>query len=599
MKKNISAKWIAAMLIAVAIALAGCGGAETNENLQNGSEATETSTTPSDTAEASRPDAMPVPSLTPAPEAAVPPAQPDVPDGAEEHEHTYVKVNEVSPTCVSDGYAEYECSCGDTYRETLPALGHSFVNYISNNDATCTEDGTKTAVCEHPGCKETSTVADVGSAKGHRYSKEVTVQPTCSEKGAARYTCTSCGHSYTETLQALGHDFTHYVSNGDATCTEDGTKTAVCNHKGCHETHTVADVGSAKGHRYSKEVTKQPTCTEKGVAKYTCTSCGHSYTETLQALGHDFTHYVSNNDATCTEDGTKTAVCNHKGCRETSTITDVGSAKGHSFKVEIVPPCGDREGYSIYTCACGYSYKDCYVYSAIPDKMMDNSLLRALAYTGYDVNALKKAQLLYNLKYISGELEENRPEILSGIHYSDSGLGTVIRYDPVLGKNVPDIEKMKATGMSCTSFVEYYFLNYLRNVEGVKNGKLMTLHYEARMSFVYGTNRYGDLWTEICERAVREGCAAACYSGLSDSQNNTPAYQSIYNKIRIGTLIRFGNEDSPYIHYAIYAGTYNGRHYVIHVGNDRGPEITLVDYMGKEDSEIRSWPVAFYTFAFV
>ena len=39
--------------------------------------------------------------------------------------------------------------------------GHTFTNYISNNNATCTADGTETATCEY--CDETHTRVDEGS----------------------------------------------------------------------------------------------------------------------------------------------------------------------------------------------------------------------------------------------------------------------------------------------------------------------------------------------------------------------------------------------------------------------------------------------------
>ncbi|MBO5906676.1 MAG: hypothetical protein J6Q85_00795 [Clostridia bacterium] len=45
-----------------------------------------------------------------------------------------------------------------------------------------------------------------------------------------------------------GHSFTSYTSNGDATCTADGTKTAKCDR--CDVTDTVDDVGSQKGHHF-------------------------------------------------------------------------------------------------------------------------------------------------------------------------------------------------------------------------------------------------------------------------------------------------------------------------------------------------------------
>ncbi|MBQ8430933.1 MAG: leucine-rich repeat domain-containing protein, partial [Clostridia bacterium] len=49
----------------------------------------------------------------------------------------------------------------------------------------------------------------------------------------------------------LNHSHTNYVSNGDATCTEDGTETAICDRIGCSEPHTRVDEGSKLGHSYN------------------------------------------------------------------------------------------------------------------------------------------------------------------------------------------------------------------------------------------------------------------------------------------------------------------------------------------------------------
>ena len=46
-------------------------------------------------------------------------------------------------------------------------IGHSFTNYVSNNDATCTADGTKTATCDR--CDVTDTKPDTGTKKPHNY----------------------------------------------------------------------------------------------------------------------------------------------------------------------------------------------------------------------------------------------------------------------------------------------------------------------------------------------------------------------------------------------------------------------------------------------
>ena len=106
------------------------------------------------------------------------------------HTHVLTHVEAKDATCTKPGNIEYwHCEGCDKYfsddaattaitqqQTVVNALGHSFTHYVSNNDATCTEDGTKTAKCDR--CDVTDTVADVGSATGHvlevRNKKEAT-----------------------------------------------------------------------------------------------------------------------------------------------------------------------------------------------------------------------------------------------------------------------------------------------------------------------------------------------------------------------------------------------------------------------------------------
>lgn len=113
---------------------------------------------------------------------------------------------------------------------------HNF-QYVSDGNATCTADGTKTGVCSAENCGARSTVTDEGSK--------------------------------------LQHSFTKYTSDGNATCTADGTKTALCDYN-CGAKDTAADPGSKLGHTYVSAVTK-PTVNSKGYTTYTCKVCGHSY----------------------------------------------------------------------------------------------------------------------------------------------------------------------------------------------------------------------------------------------------------------------------------------------------------------------------------
>ena len=88
--------------------------------------------------------------------------------------------------------------------ELVAVTTHHYDNYVSNDDASCTHDGTKIGTCSVPGCTKTHTIPDPGTMKEH--------------------------------------SFTNYISNNDATYDADGTKTAKCDH--CDATDTIPDPGS-------------------------------------------------------------------------------------------------------------------------------------------------------------------------------------------------------------------------------------------------------------------------------------------------------------------------------------------------------------------
>ena len=208
-------------------------------------------------------------------------------------------------TCTGKGVRTYTCT-GSTHTRTedIPALNHSFAGqeYVSDNNATCGQDGTKTVKCVRygtGGCMETDTVPDTGSK--------------------------------------LGHSFEDYVSDNNATCEQDGTKTAKCvryGTGGCTETDTVTDTGSKLGHLFEDYVSNNDaTCEQDGTKTARCVRYGtggcmatDTVTDTDSKLGHLFEDYVSNNDATYAHDGTKTAKCvRYDQCGETHTMPDEGS----------------------------------------------------------------------------------------------------------------------------------------------------------------------------------------------------------------------------------------------------------------------------------
>ena len=90
-----------------------------------------------------------------------------------------------------------ECArCG----EAKEALGHSFTNYAPDNNATCTEDGTKTAKCDR--CDVTDTVVDEGSALNHDWTDWYVTNPaTPSVPGEERRDCQRAGCDCFETRE--------------------------------------------------------------------------------------------------------------------------------------------------------------------------------------------------------------------------------------------------------------------------------------------------------------------------------------------------------------------------------------------------------------
>ena len=172
-------------------------------------------------------------------------------------------------------------------------------------------------------------------------SGTVTTPATCTGKGVRTYTCTSSSHTKTEDIPALNHSFAgqEYVSDNNATCEQDGTKTARCvryGTGGCTETDTVTDTGSKLGHFFEVEdyvSNNDATCEQDGTKTARCVRYGtggcmetDTVTDTDSKLGHLFEDYVSNNDATYAHDGTKTAKCvRYDQCGETHTMPDEGS----------------------------------------------------------------------------------------------------------------------------------------------------------------------------------------------------------------------------------------------------------------------------------
>ncbi len=146
-----------------------------------------------------------------------------------------------------------------------------------------------------------------------------------------------------------------WVDNGN------GTHKQHCAVDGCNEpdinvgSHTFgadgkcvcgAEKPAEHKHAYTEEVIESKylktaaTCKAKAVYYYSC-KCGEKGTETFEygnPLGHSFTKYVSDNNATCFQNETKTANCNR--CGEKDTVTVEGTKVSHKYENNVCIYCG-------------------------------------------------------------------------------------------------------------------------------------------------------------------------------------------------------------------------------------------------------------------
>ena len=197
--------------------------------------------------------------------------------------HDLKKVEKKEAGCTETGHEAYwKCKkCAKLFSDEagtdeisnpveINANGHA-LEKVEKKEASCTETGYeaywKCSKCaklfsDETGTHEISKPVEI-NASGHDLKKVEKKAPTCTEIGWEAYnTCKRDGCNYTtyKELPALGHE----DSNNDHLCDACSTK--------------ISD------HSYESKIAREATTTYTGIRIYTCTKCGHSYTEELAKL---------------------------------------------------------------------------------------------------------------------------------------------------------------------------------------------------------------------------------------------------------------------------------------------------------------------------
>lgn len=179
---------------------------------------------------------------------------------------------------------------------------------VKETHATCTTPGSKTYECtyEHDNSavapEHTEQWTETIDALGHDFTVKQSETPaTCETAGTIVWKCSRCDETKTETIPALNHDYRDdWAVTTPATCTTPGVETRYCHNNNSHfETRpTAKDSNNHTGHGTHIEGYVAPTCTKDGYTGDTyCDGCNQKIKDgtVIPATGH---HWVDKGDGT-------------------------------------------------------------------------------------------------------------------------------------------------------------------------------------------------------------------------------------------------------------------------------------------------------------
>ncbi len=285
-------------------------------------------------------------------------------------------VYEIPATCIENGTKGYQyCSVCQKYYDvegleiqdfTIPKVDHKPSDWIEDEYATCTVNGSKHKECTV--CHETLETATIPAA--HIFGDWVEEVPaSCSIGFVGRKMCMRC-YGYFDADENQIHDLVipavhspgDWIVDMEATCTSMGQKHRECTV--CNEyldrTYFYAE------HEFEEWVNEVPvTCTQSGNKGYQyCTSCRKYYDATgaaveyrdliIPAEGHKAgTDWIVDVEANCYEEGSKHKECTVcHGVAVTETIPIAHSCGSWVEKVSAT--CTEDGQVAHYTCTiCG------------------------------------------------------------------------------------------------------------------------------------------------------------------------------------------------------------------------------------------------------
>ena len=226
-----------------------------------------------------------------------------------------------APTCTSPGTGYRFSAVGTVETKTVPALGHSFGEWIVTEPPGCTYDGTRVRTCTRCGEQEWSGIP----ATGHNFSEwYTTVWPSCTQIGYQERTCSYCGTKETRSTGYGDHNWGSWYVMQDATCYQQGINARTCQNCGETETYYTGYGNHSWGSWY---VYREATCTQQGINARECWNCGEMESYYTGYADHSFGAWEVTKEATDFSAGIRSRFCAVCGEEEQESFDPAGTLR--------------------------------------------------------------------------------------------------------------------------------------------------------------------------------------------------------------------------------------------------------------------------------
>ena len=259
------------------------------------------------------------------------------------HTHSFGEWTTVTePTCTEEGLRERVCACGEKESEEIEAVDHTSGEAVKENEvaATCTEGGSYDEVIYCTICRqELSRNTVVVEPLPHSWVVLETVEASCEVGGYTLYECRCCGVGKTDdVVEPLCHNWVA-VETIEPNCDFKGYTLYKCSRCGASKTD---DVVEPLPHSWVVVETVKPNCYSNGYTLYRCSRCGlMKQDDVVESLLHSWV-VLETAEASCEVGGYTLYECSY--CRKRYIEYRMGEGPlGHEYVNGVCARCGKYE----------------------------------------------------------------------------------------------------------------------------------------------------------------------------------------------------------------------------------------------------------------